>query len=65
MGLRIRALLFGSALAVSVGCRPPQAAVTPATSLNPSPRQQMASLAFISYLGESLTGSDDEVERKL
>lgn len=47
MRLRVRALLFGSALAVSVGCRPPQAAVTPATGLNPSPRQQMAALAFV------------------
>ena len=65
MHLPTRTLLLGSAIAVFLGCRPPQAAVTPASGLNPSPRQQMAALAFISYLGEALTGSDDEVEGKL
>jgi hypothetical protein len=66
MRLRIRAVFFGSVLAVPLACQPPQTAVTPpAASLSPSPRQQMAALAFISYLGESLKGSDDEVEGKL
>jgi hypothetical protein len=65
MRLRTCTLLLGSALAASLGCRPPQAVVTPATGLNPSPGQQMAALAFISYLGEDVTGSDDDVERKL
>jgi lipase (class 3) len=62
---RSRALLFSAALAASLGCRPPQAPVTPASGVNASPRQQMAALAFIAYLGEHLTGTDDEVERKL
>lgn len=53
---------------VSFGCRRPQP-VTPAKIVVPPPvlniRQQMATLAFLSYLGGDLKGSDDKVEQTL
>jgi Lipase (class 3) len=71
--MRFFVLLFlgGSLLASCLGCRPPQPVsapqVAPQAGAEPgsSKRQEMAALAFISYLGEGLTGSDDDVERQL
>lgn len=70
--MRLRALvLFGCIAAfAAAGCRPPRpvAPVTtpPTVTEAATPkRQEMAALAFIAYLGESLEGSDDEVERQL
>jgi hypothetical protein len=60
--------LFGCiAFSAALGCRPPRPAITPVTAPEPdtAKRQEMAALAFIAYLGESLEGSDDEVERRL
>lgn len=56
------ALLF---LLSALGCAlqtPPPATVLAKPSEH---RQQMGALAFIAYLGEQVTGSDDEVERVL
>lgn len=67
--MRLRALfLFGCiAFGATLGCRPPRPATTPVTAPEPdtAKRQEMAALAFIAYLGESVEGSDDEVERQL
>ncbi|HEX7185818.1 MAG TPA: hypothetical protein VF756_28595 [Thermoanaerobaculia bacterium] len=67
--MRLRALfLFGCiAFGAASGCRPPHSVTTPATPPEPdsAKRQEMSALAFIAYLGESLQGSDDEVERQL
>jgi len=61
-------------LAAVPGCSTRQlpAPASPATATSPGSappppeqRRQLAALAFISYLGEQLTGSDDEVEREL
>ncbi len=37
----------------------------PAAAADEGTRQEMAALAFIAYLGERVTGSDEEVERRL
>src|SRR5690348_11288651 len=64
-----RCLLGIAILGLAGGCSclgPPAKLPVPA---GPGPalavRQEMGALAFIAYLGEQVTGSDDEVEVKL
>lgn len=65
------AIIAAGAAGLSLGCGTPPPASSPASAPPPaattqsSTRQEMAALAFISYLGEQLKGSDDEVERQL
>jgi hypothetical protein len=50
----------------SLACRSlPPAPEVPYPAPDPAKRQEMAALAFLSYIGEWLKGSDDEVERQL
>ncbi|HVF60697.1 MAG TPA: hypothetical protein VNJ70_12900 [Thermoanaerobaculia bacterium] len=65
------ALLACPALSAVLGCGlPPQTAPEGAAPAGGQPastaiQQQMATLAFVAYLGEELTGSDDKVEGEL
>ena len=67
----LRALLACLALSAVLGCGlPPQTAPEPVAPAGGQPaseaiQQQMATLAFVAYLGEELTGSDDKVETEL
>ncbi|HEX5760296.1 MAG TPA: hypothetical protein VF121_14000 [Thermoanaerobaculia bacterium] len=69
----LRSLLGCVAPIVALGCGvPPQTApeidVAPPAVIQPADQamqQQMGALAFIAYLGEELTGSDDRVETEL
>src|ERR687895_1888618 len=66
----LRPLLVCLALTLALGCAlPPRTAPeAPAAGGQPASlavQQQMAVLAFVAYLGEELTGSDDKVEGEL
>jgi Lipase (class 3) len=67
----LRPLLACLALSAVLGCGlPPQTAPEVAAPAGGQPastaiQQQMATLAFVAYLGEELTGSDDKVEGEL
>src|SRR5687768_11389856 len=67
----LRPLLVCLALSAVLGCGlPPQTAPEGAAPAGGQPasmaiQQQMATLAFVAYLGEELTGSDDKVEGEL
>lgn len=67
----LRPLLACLTLSAVLGCGlPPQTAPEGATPAGGQPastaiQQQMATLAFVAYLGEELTGSDDKVEGEL
>lgn len=52
---------FGCVSSGSPGAAPP----TAAPAIDVAKRQEMAALAFLAYVGESLKGSDDEVEQIL
>lgn len=64
-----RLLLLAAVVALAGGCacrKPPVTAPLPGAPVpDLKVRQEMGALAFIAYLGEHLTGSDDEVEIKL
>lgn len=64
-----RRLLLMAILVLAGGCSclGPPAKLPPTATPEPqlAVRQEMGALAFIAYLGEQVTGSDDEVEKKL
>lgn len=68
--MRPHALLFTACFPalLATSCAPSGPAPQPvagATAATTPKRQEMAALAFIAYIGESLKGSDEEVERIL
>jgi hypothetical protein len=65
MRLHARLLVCGVVFSLFLGCRS-GGVPAPVTGATPDNRQrEMAKLAFLSYVGDALEGSDDEVEGKL
>lgn len=65
MRLYTRFLACGLACGLFLSCRPPRPPVTTPEVPPRSLKQEMAALAFLSYLGDTLKGSDEEVEIQL
>jgi hypothetical protein len=65
MRLHARFFACGLACGLFLSCRPPHLHVTTPEVPPRSLKQEMAALAFLAYLGDTLKGSDEKVESQL
>ncbi len=65
MRLHSRCLACGMVAGLLLGCHPARPPVTAPDVAPRTLRQDMAALAFLSYLGDTLKGSDEKVETEL